>query len=559
MKKFASIAVVLAVSFAPGCASEDDLDLELQAEREAGPWHLSAALRAEGERQHVGYDSPPPWDGGAHCGGSLLEGTRQLGDYLEGRFHQIYTYGGYSCRQNTGNLSQTSVHGTGRALDLMIHTIDGDADNGAGDPIAAWLIENAESIGVQYVIWDHWDWAPYRSGSNDGSYGGPIPHVDHIHMELTIEGAHRLTPWFRDRDMDGIADDHDNCPAVANHEQEDADHDHVGNRCDNCAHDDNEHQLDTDGDGVGDRCDNCRRDANASQDDIDGDGVGNRCDSCDAVANPNQVDTDDDGRGDACDRDDDDDGVLDDDDNCRFVANAGQGDADDDGVGDRCTDDDDGDGVADVRDVCPHRADPAQRDADHDGEGDACDDRDGDGVLDREDVCPAIADRSQADLDGDGIGDACDEDRDGDGMGGGVDLCPDTADVASADLDGDGLGDACDLDADGDGALDDVDVCVGVADPDQLDGDADGLGDACDPEPSVSDLPDTGAAHDEDDPAPGEVSDPSSADGSEGAPPPTVLPRPAARGCSVSEGHGATNGWLFITLALAALAARRRR
>jgi len=58
-----------------------------------------------------------------------------------------------------------------------------------------------------------------------------------------------------DSDCDGILDDQDNCPTVAN-----------------------PGQTDTDGDGLGDACDNCPDDPNPGQEDLDGDGVGNVCD-----------------------------------------------------------------------------------------------------------------------------------------------------------------------------------------------------------------------------------------------------------------------------------------
>ena len=132
---------------------------------------------------------------------------------------------------------------------------------------------------------------------------------------------------------------------------------------------------DADGDGVGDSVDNCPLVANPNQDDIDGDGLGNACDTdhdndginndtdnCLLVANANQTDSDGDGVGDACDAnaDSDADGVADNMDNCPFVANTNQDDFDDDATGDACdafpTDpseinDTDGDGVGDNTDA----------------------------------------------------------------------------------------------------------------------------------------------------------------------------------------------------------------
>ena len=58
-----------------------------------------------------------------------------------------------------------------------------------------------------------------------------------------------------DVDGDGIVNELDNCPAVANYDQTDTDGDLVGDRCDNCTAVTNASQLDTDGDGHGNACD----------------------------------------------------------------------------------------------------------------------------------------------------------------------------------------------------------------------------------------------------------------------------------------------------------------
>lgn len=121
------------------------------------------------------------------------------------------------------------------------------------------------------------------------------------------------TPSAVDTDGDGINDEQDNCPAIANPNQTDTDRDGVGDACDN----------DDDGDGVADNADNCPLAANPEQKDTDGDGIGDACDA-------------DQGNGDG---DDDGDGVDNDDDNCPTTPNPDQLDSDDDGVGNVCDDD----------------------------------------------------------------------------------------------------------------------------------------------------------------------------------------------------------------------------
>ena len=57
-----------------------------------------------------------------------------------------------------------------------------------------------------------------------------------------------------DDDGDGWADVDDNCPLVANPQQEDADGDNVGDVCDNCVITPSTDQLDIDENGGGDLC-----------------------------------------------------------------------------------------------------------------------------------------------------------------------------------------------------------------------------------------------------------------------------------------------------------------
>jgi hypothetical protein len=216
--------LALALALVAGCAVEDDLlDSELDHERAApevdaaahaddpvydggdadltalfatGAWDPSPEVRAAGRAQYVAYTEAGPWNGGDGCTGSLRSGTRAVGDYVLGRWAPVTYYGGYACRQNTADLSQLSMHGTGRALDIMLPLVGGTADNEVGDRIAGFLIRHAEELGVQYIIWDRASWGASRSLPKVRPYTGPHPHDDHLHVELSPEGAAGRTAWF---------------------------------------------------------------------------------------------------------------------------------------------------------------------------------------------------------------------------------------------------------------------------------------------------------------------------------------------------------------------------
>src|SRR5215207_2453810 len=81
----------------------------------------------------------------------------------------------------------------------MIPIVGGRANSTVGDPIANWLVVNASAIGVQYLIWNRVRWSGGRRKEKFARYTGPNPHRDHIHVELTLEGAQRSTPWFAGR------------------------------------------------------------------------------------------------------------------------------------------------------------------------------------------------------------------------------------------------------------------------------------------------------------------------------------------------------------------------
>lgn len=180
------------------CSVEDgELGMSRAELAQPGDWQIPADVLAIGDTQYVSYTGAGPWIGPSGCGGGLLAGTGELRDYISMYFPQVSGQGGYNCRPINGNGAVTSVHGTGRALDIFIPTIGAEADNDLGDPLANWLIENAEFIGIQYIIWDRGQWNASRSaGTKNSHYSGAHPHNDHLHVELSVEAGNKGTAFF---------------------------------------------------------------------------------------------------------------------------------------------------------------------------------------------------------------------------------------------------------------------------------------------------------------------------------------------------------------------------
>jgi hypothetical protein len=170
------------------------------------------------------------------CTGQDTPGAKVLESYLLAQFPGTVQGSIYHCEFNADGWY--SLHSEGRAIDLMIPVRpdddhedndnvsspprckpasgpddEVDADNAVGDPIARWLMEHAQEIGIQLLIWDNSIWqadghyvmcegAPASTdGRENRLYCKTSPHDSHIHIELTKAGAAMLTPWFPHPDL----------------------------------------------------------------------------------------------------------------------------------------------------------------------------------------------------------------------------------------------------------------------------------------------------------------------------------------------------------------------
>ena len=155
-----------------------------------------AQTQLAASHQDVAYERA-----GARCSAGATFGAMALGDFVQRHFGRLINTSVpgsgvqiYNCRRVNGG-SSMSLHAEGRALDLFIPT-SGEANNAKGDTIANYLVENAEHIGVQMIIWDRTIWQANRD-PQWRCYTGRHSHNDHIHVELTRAAAQGATPFFR--------------------------------------------------------------------------------------------------------------------------------------------------------------------------------------------------------------------------------------------------------------------------------------------------------------------------------------------------------------------------
>ncbi len=234
---------------------------------------------------------------------------------------------------NTGNslLYSTYLGGSGAdfindlALDLSgailvtgeTHSIDFPTLN----PYQDTLLGSADAFVTKILATANLGFSSYFGGSSDnnghatvgrgiavdGSGGTYVtgwtnswsfPTLDPIQDSLLPGGIDAFVTKFvsaSDVDGDGIADESDNCPNIANPDQLDSDSDGFGDVCDICPGFSD--AIDSDGDGIPDACDDCFGGLGGG--DSDGDGVADDCDVCPGF--DDNIDTDGDGNPDGCD------------------------------------------------------------------------------------------------------------------------------------------------------------------------------------------------------------------------------------------------------------------
>ena len=198
MSRFSLIALLCGFALSSACSDsgEEFYDSSTKSDSVAeARFHAPAAILELGDLQEVAYSGAGGWP--TECGG-MTSGAEKLMTYLQEQYPQISEVKGFTCRAINGAPNRASVHSTGRALDIMIPVgLRAEASNDLGDPIANFLIANAEDIGVQYLIWDRTSWQANRAaGSKENYYTGAHDHNDHLHVELSEEASLEGTAWL---------------------------------------------------------------------------------------------------------------------------------------------------------------------------------------------------------------------------------------------------------------------------------------------------------------------------------------------------------------------------
>ncbi|MFA4083684.1 hypothetical protein ONA92_18470 [Mycobacteroides salmoniphilum] len=80
-------------------------------------------------------------------------------------------------------------HGSGEALDIMV-----GSNRELGDRINAFLLQNSQTFGLQYNLWQQRQWNPDGSTSGMENRGSPTQnHMDHVHARVKAGAATPLT------------------------------------------------------------------------------------------------------------------------------------------------------------------------------------------------------------------------------------------------------------------------------------------------------------------------------------------------------------------------------
>ncbi len=150
---------------------EDDLD-ELESQRE--------------DVQELIADYPEQEMGGSD---NLTPRTRQMREVISEEFGEKKDLGGVGCFRESGG-AVVGEHPKGRACDFMVaeYEMPNEEQNERGQRITDWAQDNADRLGIMYIIYRQqiWDIRRGDEGWRDMEDRGSITenHFDHVHVSM---------------------------------------------------------------------------------------------------------------------------------------------------------------------------------------------------------------------------------------------------------------------------------------------------------------------------------------------------------------------------------------
>ena len=160
------------------------------------PRHATPAPRPAPSRSRGGdHAKPDPCsDPNLKCAKNPQPGALALREYCLRRWPTLESdvIGGILCCRRIAGTDRPSLHGEGRAVDLMVPSPAAPV----GDEVANFVYTYAAAIGVQELIWNRKIWTAQRGAEGWRVYPGANPHTDHVHVGLlwrTAAGPRALT------------------------------------------------------------------------------------------------------------------------------------------------------------------------------------------------------------------------------------------------------------------------------------------------------------------------------------------------------------------------------
>lgn len=220
----------------PGATGPSNIVSSMRQGRVSAPgeylpdsWVPSANTRAIGDTQHTNYNDTSYeerlglWNPDDPARKQLPRNRwlEALVDDLVTRFPGHFDSVGFE-RPSSRRPTRGDIHYVGRAVDLMIRQRGpgpAHVDHSRGDPVAAWLVEHAADIGIQFLVWAGTGWSGNRTpGTKFHAYKRLNPdgtlkddsqqHRDHIHFDINIAAAEGRTPYFQRRGTDVLRNVH---------------------------------------------------------------------------------------------------------------------------------------------------------------------------------------------------------------------------------------------------------------------------------------------------------------------------------------------------------------